>query len=168
MRWKVFTLAAQALGPVGGLPQGYHELTRAPGSGALDFIRHPALAAKPGCAFPTKLPLPLQKLLGPLFSPRPWTAGTNLDAARALEPILVPGRRVLVFGEPFESPDLGMHNIHQNQGDPLGSQWWDENGIWQDGATLTRRDDGRYDVFLSKFSTQTDHTDEDGHPTPGS
>jgi uncharacterized protein YukJ len=29
---------------------------------------------------------------------------------------------------------LGMHNIHQNQGDPAGSQWWNDNGIWQDGG----------------------------------
>jgi uncharacterized protein YukJ len=25
-----------------------------------------------------------------------------------------------------------MHNVHQNQGDPAGSQWWPENGTWQD------------------------------------
>jgi uncharacterized protein YukJ len=94
-----------------------------------------------------------------------WTSGSHLEAAEVLEPILVPGRRTLVFGEPFET-GLGMHNIHQNQGDPAGSQWWDENGPWQDGGTLTERPDGRYDVFLSKFSTQADRTDDAGHPAP--
>ncbi|MEU9302033.1 DUF2278 family protein [Streptomyces sp. NPDC048269] len=59
---------------------------------------------------------------------------------------------------------MGMHNIHQNQGDPHGSDRWEENGIRQDGATHTRRPDGRYDVFLNKFSSQKDHTDSDGPP----
>lgn len=57
-----------------------------------------------------------------------------------------------------------MHNIHQNQGDPSGSQWWEENGIWQDGATLLERPDGRYDVFLNKFSSQAGRTNSAGHP----
>jgi uncharacterized protein YukJ len=96
---------------------------------------------------------------------RGWTSGSHLEAAEALEPILVAGRRVLVFGEPFRT-GLGMHNVHQNQGDPAGSQWWDQNGTWQDGATLTERPDGAFDVFLSKFSTQADRTDDGGHPVP--
>lgn len=145
VQWKVLTLDAGALGPVTGLPNGYHDLVRAPGSGALDFIRHTALTGGPGCGYG-------------------WTSGSFLEATEALEPILVPGRRILVFGEPFDPPGLGMHNIHQNQGDPFGSQWWDENGIWQDGATLTLRDDGLFDAFLSKFTTQAHHTDKDGHP----
>jgi len=53
---------------------------------------------------------------------RGWTSGSHLEAAEALEPVLVVGRRVLVFGEPF-STGLGMHNVHQNQGDPANSQW---------------------------------------------
>ena len=93
----------------------------------------------------------------------PWTSGSHIQAAEALEPILVPGRRVLIFGEPFAS-GLGMHNIHQNQGDPAASQWWDQNGIWQDGGTFTERPDGRFDAFLSKFSTQASTTDGGGHP----
>ncbi|GAA4891520.1 DUF2278 family protein [Streptomyces coeruleoprunus] len=164
VEWKVFTLAPQALGPVAGLADGYHELAREPGSGALDFIRQPALAHNPGCTALTRLPRWLLKALGVLTPPRTWTAGSQLDAAEALEPILVPGRRVLIFGEPFEPPGRGMDSIHQNQGDPFGSQWWDENGIWQDGAILTRREDGRFDVFLSKFSSQADRTHSDGHP----
>src|ERR671911_487664 len=85
------------------------------------------------------------------------------QSATGLEGILAPGRRILVFGEPF-SQGLGMHNIHQNQGDPAGSQWWDENAIWQDGATVMERPGGTFDVFISKFSTQSTQTDDDGHP----
>ncbi len=29
---------------------------------------------------------------------------------------------------------------------------------------MTRRPDGRFDVFLNKFSGQKDHTDAEGHP----
>ncbi|MDH2392512.1 DUF2278 family protein [Streptomyces sp. HNM0663] len=172
VQWRTLTLPAPAPGPVAALPPGYHDLARTAESGALDFVRHPALSGRRGCTAPGRPPswspglLRLLRLLGladGLTPRRRWASGSNLDAARALEPILVPGRTVLVYGEPFDR-GLGMHNIHQNQGDPHGSQWWDENGVWQDGATLTRRDDGRYDVFLSKFSTQADRTDDDGHP----
>ncbi|MFJ7157133.1 DUF2278 family protein [Streptomyces sp. NPDC101118] len=162
VQWKAFTVDAAALGPVAALAPGYHELARTPASGALDYIRHPALKGRP--SWWATLPGWLRKLLAPLVGPAlPWTSGSNLDAALALEPILAVGRPVLVFGEPF-SAGLGMHNIHQNQGDPAGSQWWAENGTWQDGATLTRRPDGRYDVFLNKFSTQADQTGKGGHP----
>ncbi|GAA2647612.1 DUF2278 family protein [Nonomuraea recticatena] len=143
VRWRAFTIAPGALGPPAHLAAGFHELARDRNSGALDYYRHPAFVEGEGS----------------------WVSGTNLDAARALEPLLTPGRRVLIFGEPFDE-GLGVHNIHQNQGDPYGSQWWDENGIWQDGATLTERPDGGFDVFVSRFSTQSDRTDEEGHPVP--
>ena len=150
--WRVVTVPAAALGAVAGLPPGYHDLSSTAGGGALDYQRHPALAGGRGC-------------LGGPWGGRPvgWTAGDNLQAATALEAVLRVGEPVLVLGEPF-TQGLGMHNVHQNQGDPAGSQWWDENAIWQDGATLARRPDGRFDAFLSRFSTQSDRTDDDGHP----
>ncbi|MEU8437963.1 DUF2278 family protein [Streptomyces sp. NPDC029216] len=163
VRWKVFTLAASILDPVPAMGPGYHELSMYSGSGALDYLRHPALVDRPGCLFARRPPAWLQGLLNRLHPPRPWVSGSNLDAARALEPLLVPGRQILVFGGPFDQ-GLGMHDVHQNQGDPYGSQWWPDNGVWQDGATLTRRPDGRYDVFLNKFTSQADRTDANGHP----
>ncbi|WP_432158675.1 DUF2278 family protein [Streptomyces sp. bgisy153] len=166
VRWKTFTLDAAALEPAVTLPPGYHELDRRPESGALDYLRHPALVDRSGVLFERRPPSWLQQLLD-LFGSRPWHAGSNIEAATALEVILVPGQRVLVFGEPFDNrphADLGMHNVHQNQGDPADSQWWPENGIWQDGATIAHRPDGRYDVFLNKFSSQADRTDGAGHP----
>jgi hypothetical protein len=130
-----------------------HDLARGPDSGALDYQRHPALAPRPGCL--------------PWFTPASpstgWTSGSQVEAASALEAILAPGRRMLVFGEPFTT-GLGMHNVHQNQGDPLGSQWAGDNAIWQDGATLSERPEGGFDAFLSKFSSQAFSTDDDGHP----
>ncbi|WP_328946179.1 YukJ family protein [Streptomyces sp. NBC_00250] len=166
VQWKTFTLTASAVGPAAALAPGYHDLASDPDSGAMDCLRHPELVDRTGVLFERRPPSWLQELLD-LLGSRPWHAGSNVDAADALEPMLVPGRRILVFGEPFENDpegDLGMHNIHQNQGDPFGSQWWPENGIWQDGATLVERPDGRYDVFLNKFSSQAGRTDSAGHP----
>ncbi|MER6447198.1 DUF2278 family protein [Streptomyces venezuelae] len=162
VQWKVFTVDAAALGPVTELAPGFHDLDRVPRSGALDYLRHPALRRLQ--EWPGWLPGPLRDLLDRLLKASPpWTSGSNVEAANAFEPILAVGRPILVFGEPFDT-GLGVHNIHQNQGDAYGSQWWPENGIWQDGATMTRRPDGRYDVFLNKFSGQKDHTDASGHP----
>ncbi|MEU3312464.1 DUF2278 family protein [Streptomyces sp. NPDC006662] len=163
VQWKVLTLAASILDPVPAMGPGYHELSAYSGSGALDHLRHPALADRPGFLFVRRPPAWLQRLLDRLHPPHPWVAGTPLDAAAALEPLLVPGREILLFGAPL-GQGLGMHDIHQNQGAPHGSRWWPDNGPWQDGATLTRRPDGQYDVFLSKFTTQADQTDAEGHP----
>ncbi|MDJ0379865.1 DUF2278 family protein [Streptomyces sp. G-G2] len=166
VQWKVFTLFPSILEPVDAPAPGYHDLARASGSGALDYLRHPALADRTGCLFVRRPPGWMRALLDRLSPPRPWVSGSYLEASQALEPLLVPGRQVLIFGEPFDE-GLGMHNIHQNQGDPRDSQWWEDNGVWQDGATLVRREDGRYDVFLSRFSSQADATDPDGHPVYG-
>jgi hypothetical protein len=163
MPGQVVTGAPWTLAPVAGFGPGVHDLSRAAGSGALDYQRSPALAPRSGCLFGVPPARWLQSLLDSLWASHPWTTGSHIEAAEALEPILVPGRRVPVFGEPFGT-GLGMHDIHHNQGDPAGSQWWDQNGIWPDGGTLTERPDGRFDVFLSKFSPQAGRTDDDGHP----
>jgi uncharacterized protein YukJ len=73
------------------------------------------------------------------------------------------GLSVLVFGEPFTS-GLGLHNTHQNQGDPAGSRWWAENGIWQDGCTLLQQLGTEYSAFMNKFTSQAYETDNEGHP----
>ena len=83
-----------------------------------------------------------------------WQRGDHVQASTALEGILAPGKRALVWGEPFTSGN-GMHNIHQNQGDPAGSQWWNENGIWQDGGTLAEQPNGSWIAFINKFTTQS-------------
>jgi Uncharacterized conserved protein (DUF2278) len=163
VEWRVLDVPAAMLQIVPGLSTGYHELARSRSAGAVDLIRHPALANLPGCLFVRQPPAWMQELLNRLFPRRPWTSGSNLEAATALESTLSVGRRTLVFGEPFRT-GFGMHNIHQNQGDPVGSQWFAENAIWQDGATLTEEPGGSYKAFVSKFSSQSSNTDDDGHP----
>jgi hypothetical protein len=155
VEWRILTVHPAQLPALTGLPAGFKALAMNRSSGALDIIRHPALRPGGGCLF---VPLPRW-----LFRRGRWYAGSNLDAAAALESILVTGGRVAVFGEPF-TVGLGLHNVHQNQGDPVNSQWYVENGTWQDGATLVQRPDGQYHVFLSKFTSQSYETDDQGHP----
>ena len=51
-------------------------------------------------------------------------------------------------------------------GDPAGSQWWNENGIWQDGGTLAEQPNGSWIAFINKFTSQSHRTDDQGHPLP--
>ncbi|GAB2828637.1 DUF2278 family protein [Actinocorallia aurea] len=140
VQWKTLTVPAEALPGVAGLPGGYHRLLRSLSGGAVDLHRHPAFAGA-------------------------WTSGSFLEASVALESVLAIGARTLLFGELFDE-GLGLHNIHLNQGDPDVSQWWRENGSWQDGAVLTARPDGAFHAFVSKFTSQILPTDDAGHPLP--
>lgn len=162
VQWRRLVLTAGQVGPAAQFPEGEHDLARTPDSAALDYLRSPALVPNAGC-LPALVPERWRQQALDHAVASVWHSGSQVEAAEALEPILVPGRRTIVFGEPFTT-GRGMHNVHQNQGDPPGTQWYAENGIWQDGATLTLRPDGRFDVFLSKFSTQSLHTGDDGHP----
>jgi uncharacterized protein YukJ len=93
----------------------------------------------------------------------PWRRGTGIQALTDLESIISSGVRFYVFGEPFTS-GLGVHNIHQNQGDPIGSGHEQENAIWQDGGTIVQSAAGEFYAFLNKFKTQSFKTDDLGRP----
>jgi len=162
VEWRVVTLRANELAQLTALGTGYHSLVSTPTSGAVDYIRSPMFAARLGCA------AIFWKLLGKEFDvANTWKKGTDVQALADLEPLVTgaqaPGRIVLVFGEPF-TLGLGLHNIHQNQGDPAGSQWWAENGIWQDGCTILQQSADEYAAFMNKFTSQSYKTDGNGHP----
>jgi hypothetical protein len=93
----------------------------------------------------------------------PWKSGTGIQALTDLEVVVSQGVRFYVFSEPFTS-GLGVHNIHQNQGDPVGGGHDAENAIWQDGATIVETTQGNLVGFLNKFNTQAFKTDDLGHP----
>ena len=75
-------------------------------------------------------------------------------------------KRIYIFGEPYKT-GLGIHNVHMNQGDPIGSDFSEENGIWQDGGILIEYEcpEPLFSIFLTKFETQSLNTDEHGHPS---
>lgn len=162
--WRVVELRPSMLKGVGVLADGWHPLIATRVSGALDYIRNPDLKRRRlGC-----LAAPLGGILRHMSLPvdQPWRSGVSLDALNELEPLVAHAARVFVFGEPFNGGDLGVHNVHQNQGDPIGSQWSPSNGIWQDGATIIQRMDGSFAAFCNKFKTQSDRTDANGRPLP--
>lgn len=164
VQWKIVALRPAMLKGLDALPDGWHSLTSDPFSGALDYIRNRDLRSRaPGC-----LAGPLGRWShshGVLVRKQPWKSGVSTDALADLEPLIDSSQRLFVFGEPFRR-GLGVHNVHQNQGDPIGSAWSAENGTWQDGATLVQRIDGSYALFCNKFKTQSGNTDDDGKPIP--
>jgi Uncharacterized conserved protein (DUF2278) len=97
----------------------------------------------------------------------PWKIGTDTEALTDLEAMLVDAARVIVFGDFYPAKNglpPGLHDIHQNQGDPPNSPFAPLDAIWQDGVTIVVHSDGTASAFLNKFSTQSDKTDEQGHP----
>jgi hypothetical protein len=130
IEWRIVELGEASLHPVSTLSGGWHPLDSTAGSGALDYC------------------------LSPEFDPDAiWERGSGRAAFRGLEPLLRQSRRVYVFGEPFRI-GRGVHNIHQNQGDPVSSRWAAENGPWQDGAIFVERHDGTLAAFLCRFRSQ--------------
>lgn len=141
---------------------GWHPLASDASSGALDYVRAPILHPPFLIRF-VRHDSCLSRLLEFLRWTPPWNQGTGFDALTDLEALLADAARCYLFGKPFTS-GLGVHNIHQNQGDPPGSPFATENGIWQDGATILESSAGTFTAFLNKFKTQAYRTDAAGHP----
>lgn len=158
------------------LAPGFHVLAQTSTSGALDYVRSPLLQdgwvvgriRRWGRLWRAGwLDLVLGRLrtwLGWFLEWRsyPWVASNGDNALNVLEALLPSASRILVFGEPFSS-GLGVHNVHQNQGDPPGPHFV-ENGVWQDGAVLVERADGTVTIWQVKFNPQSLNTDDAGHP----
>lgn len=138
-------LDADLFSPVSSLDDGYHDLESAPESGAIDYVRSPLLAGDDGG----------------------WTESNGDNAISVLQAEVEQSARLFVFGEPF-TVGLGMHNVHMNQGDPPlspdGVDHQGDDGTWQDGGTVTQRPDGSLHAVLTKFSSQSLETDDDGLP----
>ena len=162
VEWRTVGLGAAEVATIAALGPGWHVLPSSASSGALDYIRSGMFRGRIGCA------MALLRLFGRDFRiADTWQRGNSVEALTDLEPLVevtrTAGLRALVFGEPFTT-GRGVHNIHQNQGDPAGSQWWDENGPWQDGCTILQQSADRYVAFMNKFTSQSYWTDDAGHP----
>jgi hypothetical protein len=94
----------------------------------------------------------------------PWIASNGDNALDALSPHLQAASRIYVYGERYEDGTNGVHDVHMNQGDPFGSQWYATNGTWQDGGVACQHADGSVVVWQVRFNTQSLHTDDQGHP----
>ncbi|MFS2246094.1 YukJ family protein [Bacillus sp. A31] len=69
---------------------------------------------------------------------------------------------IYVYGSKFRR-GLGMHNVHMNQGNAIGSQWEKDNGSWHDGGILIQFKDNWAALYLA-FQTQSWCTDRKGNP----
>ncbi|MDK1493141.1 DUF2278 family protein [Sinorhizobium sp. 7-81] len=162
IEWRVVALAAGAMSQFSQLANGWHTLASNDSSGALDYIRSTMLHPPLGILFVRHNSV-LSRLLDFIRWNPPWNKGLGIDALTDLEGVLTNAARCYVFGEPF-NVGLGVHNIHQNQGDPVTSTFTAENGIWQDGATIIESTSGMFTAFLNKFRTQSYRTDAQGRP----
>jgi hypothetical protein len=168
VQYKVFHgLSRDLFAPVLGLPGGYTELARTPTSGAIDYVRSPLFGY--GCL------MTLVTLFRSIFGitvPTGWVDSTGDNALDVLQTEWDQASHVFVFGEPFHDTgapgQVGLHNIHMNQGDPSmspdGRDHQGDDGIWQDGGTVIERADATLHAVLTKFSSQTFNTNDAGLP----
>jgi len=162
IEWRIVTLKPAAMNQFKQLPNGWHSLASNEASGALDYIRSSVLHPPLGVVF-VRYDSCLSRFLEFIRWNPPWKKGTGFQALTDLEAVLADAARCYVFGEPFDQ-GLGVHNVHQNQGDPIGSGHETENAIWQDGATIIESSNGTFTAFLNKFKTQAYKTDALGRP----
>jgi len=162
IQWRIVNIQPTAFADIKAKPNGWHLLVSNPTSGALDYIRSVALHP-PILIWTVRHDSCLSWLLNFIRWNPPWKSGTGIQALTDLEAIISQGTRFYIFGEPFTN-GLGVHNIHQNQGDPIGGGHDAENAIWQDGGTIIETAQGKFIGFLNKFKTQAFKTDDLGHP----
>lgn len=162
VQWRVVQVRPVDFASMKALAEGWHSLTPNAQSGALDDIRSPTLHP-PFLIWTVRYDSCLSRLVNFLRWNPPWKSGTGIQALTDLESVLSQGVRFYVFGEPF-STGLGVHNIHQNQGDPIGGGHDAENAIWQDGAIIVETSQGGFIGFLNKFKTQSFKTNNLGRP----
>jgi hypothetical protein len=173
----VAPLDAARFAPVSGLGNGWHPLASNATSGALDYVRGELLLdrcppldwrERSAGSWPWSLFSTVWQRIRRLFCLafrrfRGWSTSSGDAALTSLEQALGGCRRVYLFGEHYTT-GRGVHDVHMNQGDPAGSQWWASNGIWQDGGVVVERADGTLAAWLVRFNSQSLSTDAQGHP----
>jgi hypothetical protein len=162
VQWRIVHIRPADFAAIKALSDGWHSLPSTSSSGALDYIRSSVLHP-PLLFWNVRYDSYLARFLEFIRWNPPWKSGTGIQALTDLETVITQGVRFYVFGEPFNT-GLGVHNIHQNQGDPVGGGHDAENAIWQDGGTIVETARGEFVGFLNKFKTQSFKTDDLGHP----
>jgi uncharacterized protein YukJ len=114
-----------------------------------------------------------------------WRRSDPMDGSDAPEPVASVkrllsqassgGSTIYVFGRFYKGGDLGIHDIHMNQGstgnhfrNPGGDppHRSDGNDIWQDGGLIVDRAEQGFSAFFARFTQQVTPTDNLGNPAP--
>jgi uncharacterized protein DUF2278 len=145
--------------PGGADPAGYGPPPFGPDIVDLVLQRALVIAQRALTALLSRIPY-----LGWRWRSFPWIASNGDNALDALDPYVRSAQRIYVLGQRYEDGTNGVHDVHMNQGDPAGSQWYASNGTWQDGAVACESAGSRVTVWQVRFQTQSLNTDEQGHP----
>ncbi len=90
--------------------------------------------------------------------------------ARLLDKARSSNADVYVFGRTYEGGDLGIHDVHMNQGSTSdsflnkGNDNNDHNDVWQDGAVLIDFGQPEWTAYFTAFTQQLVPTDDLGNP----
>ena len=155
------------------LPTGMTKLQSEPDGLALDFVRE-QIDGKPMItqAAMTLLPKPSVAAKGKKepenLRAEALNNGVTMLIAQAIKD---PNSTIYAFGSSYADSGKvdGIHDIHMNQGNPVGS-FSNDNGIWQDGAiflqipTLNTNPTRTWVAVFIAFQTESWATDDSGNP----
>jgi len=110
------------------LSSGMHALPSIPGGLALDFVRE-QVNGKPMITLAQITFLPESERIGDHATPLENAVDILLNET------ITDNGTIFAFGRAYADSGQvdGIHDIHMNQGNPIGS-FGKDNGIWQDGA----------------------------------
>ena len=114
----------------------------------------------------------------------PWRISDIMDGSNQVEPVasllrLLQQARsasldVYIFGRTYTGGDLGIHDVHMNQGSQKSflnngvDDHNDHNDIWQDGAVIIDTGQPELAAYFTVFTQQMVPTDRLGNPASGS
>jgi hypothetical protein len=153
----VFDYHHAVLGPLKAAQPGFHDLTGTAALPALDFLR--SVLAETGA----------------------WRDSDVLDGTDHPEPVASLKRLlhrahsqqsdVYIFGRSYSGGDLGIHDVHMNQGSQTSAflnngkdDHNDHNDVWQDGAVLVDLGQPEWAGYFTTFTQQLVPTDDLGNP----
>lgn len=136
-----------------------HALPSAPGGLALDFVREQVNGA-------AMITLAQMTLLPESVGIRDHATPLENAVDTLLNQTIADGGTIFAFGSAYaDSGEVdGIHDIHMNQGNPIGS-YSQDNGIWQDGAIFIYSPSAQaWTAIFIAFQTESWNTDSSGNP----
>ena len=159
------------------LPMGMTALASAPGGLALDFVREQidgeSMITQQQMTLLPKTPAKGAKGLSSEEAMRRTAAAAALqNAVVTLLNMTIADKDAVIyaFGSSYADSGKvdGIHDIHMNQGNPVGGQgggFSGDNGVWQDGALfINLPSKGTWTAIFIAFQSESWTTDASGNP----